>query len=450
MIGSTEPDDGEMIFMDLCMKLHDIYSRIENIRENEELLNKFKEEVENLEKTISVDVEDDTGEIEGYREEEDLIEFIVRFPKNDEPWKILKWKLKKDENCGGVMKFFVKAIRNLVKRNELYQFLANMSDTLGYNLALLGFTDDLSEALIMQKNPVEVMKISAEKIPSIIPHSKVFVIQVEDGKRYMIADKDKVREVEGESMPPMLLDLFKKIRIRTLDPASPYSQHLEEFFELEKGKHHFLILPMVGEKELLGFLVLARKGREFSNDDLRFARRIAIRTMLILDKVLLLRKLRERAIKDPLTSVYNRRYFVESVKQLMAQSRRKMSKITFLMVDINNFKSINDKFGHLEGDRVLKEVAMRLAELVREEDMVVRYGGDEFLVVLADVGDENTIKRIASRISNGVSKFVKVKDEPVTLSIGWSVWNPSEMEKLEDVLRKADGMMYEMKLRKGR
>ena len=82
--------------------------------------------------------------------------------------------------------------------------------------------------------------------------------------------------------------------------------------------------------------------------------------------------------------------------------------------------------------------------------MVVRYGGDEFLVVLADVGDENTIKRIASRISNGVSKFVKVKDEPVTLSIGWSVWNPSEMEKLEDVLRKADGMMYEMKLRKGR
>lgn len=116
------------------------------------------------------------------------------------------------------------------------------------------------------------------------------------------------------------------------------------------------------------------------------------------------------------------------------------------MIDIDGFKQINDTNGHQTGDRVLQEVAEFLQSQVRAVEMVVRYGGDEFLIVMPERGREIAV--VKQRIKKAVARWNEANeifDFPVTLSIGGSYWSPRGSESLEEVLAKADGRMYEEK-----
>jgi len=153
--------------------------------------------------------------------------------------------------------------------------------------------------------------------------------------------------------------------------------------------------------------------------------------------------LKERATRDPLTGVYNRRYFNEVIEQELVRSRRYEHPIGFLMIDIDRFKEINDRFGHQMGDRVLKAVADLLVAQVRESDIVVRYGGDEFLIMLLETDGET--EAVAERIRNAVAEWNKTNELipfAVTLSIGAAHWDPTSTEPIEQVLAEADKRMY--------
>jgi diguanylate cyclase (GGDEF)-like protein len=163
-------------------------------------------------------------------------------------------------------------------------------------------------------------------------------------------------------------------------------------------------------------------------------------------RIRLQEQLKEQAIRDPLTAAYNRHYFNEAIQQEIARSKRYGHPVAFLMVDVNRFKEINDRFGHQLGDRVLQAVADVLRQNVRECDTVIRYGGDEFLVILpetngkADVAVERIHAAIARRnVENPLLEF------PVTLAIGIDHWQPTDPRPIEIVLREADRRMYEDK-----
>lgn len=116
------------------------------------------------------------------------------------------------------------------------------------------------------------------------------------------------------------------------------------------------------------------------------------------------------------------------------------------MIDVNRFKEINDRYGHQIGDEILGDVAALLRETVRETDVVVRYGGDEFLIVLLETnGEVGSIKRrIAKKIAL-LNKNNGQRDFPVTLSIGNASWNPQNHKSVEEILHEADKRMYEDK-----
>jgi len=192
--------------------------------------------------------------------------------------------------------------------------------------------------------------------------------------------------------------------------------------------------------------VFSDKPDAFTGNDVRLLEILLGYAIGVLKRIRLKEQLKDQAVHDSLTGIYNRRYLEQFLGREIKRSRRSGRPIAFLMMDVNRFKEINDRFGHQTGDRVLQTIASLLLENVREIDIVVRYGGDEFLVVLSETNGE--AKAIKQRILEGLARQNeknKLLDFPVTLSIGDAYWNPGTSESIEAVLARADKRMYEEK-----
>ena len=163
----------------------------------------------------------------------------------------------------------------------------------------------------------------------------------------------------------------------------------------------------------------------------------------ITEEKALKQRLMHRARHDPLTDVFNRYALAEMLEQEAARAQRYKHPIGVLMIDIDRFKEVNDRFGHAAGDAVLQLVAEVLSSSIRGTDYVVRYGGDEFLLLLLETNGETQIVRdriIKTMSSRAASNHLF--DFPITLSIGIANWMPDTNVSIESVLSQADQAMY--------
>jgi diguanylate cyclase (GGDEF)-like protein len=152
------------------------------------------------------------------------------------------------------------------------------------------------------------------------------------------------------------------------------------------------------------------------------------------------------AEKDPLTNLYNRRFVLDSFKKIAALAERTNSKLFVLVIDCDNFKEVNDLYGHHKGDLVLTMIGDTLIHTTRKSDIVARWGGDEFLVIgqyKEDAGLQSVLQRIRENIEN-ISKQL---DIPVEVSIGTAIY-PDYSRDLFNLIQSADTVMYESKLQR--
>lgn len=154
---------------------------------------------------------------------------------------------------------------------------------------------------------------------------------------------------------------------------------------------------------------------------------------------------RLQSFTDPLTEIYNRRSLEEMAARFISHARRLKKPLTFLLIDVDHFKQVNTRFGHLTGDVVLAEIAGLLRSSVRGSDGVIRYGGDEFLVILADtsISDaDRVVERIRAYLRDW-NKAGHLSDFELNLSIGAAAWSVGK--GLDEVLDAADRQMYASK-----
>jgi diguanylate cyclase (GGDEF)-like protein len=168
--------------------------------------------------------------------------------------------------------------------------------------------------------------------------------------------------------------------------------------------HAGLAVPLPGETSTLGYLTVftRTKGHAYSDDDVRQLETLALRAGPAIDNARRFREARQLADLDALTGLHNRRFFHETLARECARAHRYERKLSLIIFDLDDFKDINDRIGHLAGDAVLAEAAERVRDVVRTADIACRVGGDEFAVILPESSMEDA-DQLYRRLLHAVS-----------------------------------------------
>ena len=170
-----------------------------------------------------------------------------------------------------------------------------------------------------------------------------------------------------------------------------------------------LCVPMMAQYETLGILHLSKRrsasrAEPFTNWEISLAEAVTQQIALPLANVKMREFLREQALRDSLTGLYNRRYFEEVLEGEIRRASRKQTPVGLIMFDVDHFKELNDTRGHLAGDEFLRAVAAFLRSRLRSADVICRYGGDEFAIVMPEATLEDTIKK-AEELRKGMKSL---------------------------------------------
>lgn len=213
------------------------------------------------------------------------------------------------------------------------------------------------------------------------------------------------------------------------------------------GLHSGIAIPLVVEGRVDGVIALGRIGaRGFDRDDLRLLAIIAGQIGAALENARLHERVKDQAMRDSLTQVFNHSYLYQRLAEEVARSEQLGTPVSFLMVDIDHFKAFNDANGHLAGDEALRRVARTLENSVRKVDVVARYGGEEFGVVLPQTPQPGAYM-VGERIRRAVEEMTALDSAPdarITVSIGVATC-PDTAATYVDLVARADEALYRSK-----
>lgn len=208
-----------------------------------------------------------------------------------------------------------------------------------------------------------------------------------------------------------------------------------------RGQREIVALPVVARGNDIGIVTLVRAATSpFEEGELRILRLLVDELAIAIQNARDYREKLEQAIRDPLTGVYNRRYFFEALEKEVRRSERYSSEASLVIFDVDNFKQINDVHGHAAGDQVLREITRAIEDAIRPTDSLARIGGEEFALLLPETNQLDALL-VAERARTAISRRPMLEGRQVTAS-GGAASCPQDATSRDDLHRRADAALY--------
>ncbi len=328
-------------------------------------------------------------------------------------------------------------------QRKVDQLNAELNKSIFDILAIYEFTTVLGSTLHLN----EIFNMMIDTIMRVVRYDACYLALVDERGQFEI----KV----GRAFTPEQLGQFARTRLgegiigRVVQSAQPLivpdlGNHA--WCEAYRGTPYrsMLSLPLVIQGGAIGVLNLFKKEvSAFTQDDLRVLFIVANQCAFAVQNGKLYEEMARLAITDGLTGLYNHRYFCSCIEEAVDRANRTGRPASMIMVDADQFKAVNDKYGHQRGDLVLQQVAWLIQQSVRESDLVARYGGEEFAVVLPDTGP-----REAMAVARRIHQAVKEHDFDglrLTVSVGVATYPSPQIHNKDDLISMADEYAYRAK-----
>ncbi|MFH1767563.1 MAG: diguanylate cyclase [Candidatus Omnitrophota bacterium] len=367
--------------------------------------------------------------------------------------KSLKEELEKIRSQFYVFYELTQAMRTTLRLDEIaYIILTGLTaqQGLGFNRALLFLIDRPKNIIqgFMGIGPIDTEE--ANKIWSLI----------EDQKMDLYALIETYNRIKRGQIRHKLMELTRSLEFPLNEKAGLLYETLYEFIPMyikadnktykndpvvtKMRLNDFVIAPLVSKKEPLGTIIVDNyiTKRPISEESIRILTMFISQAAGAIENSKTFEHTLNQAHKDTLTSLWNYGYFQYKLDEEIINAQTNKGAVSILMLDLDNFKNFNDAFGHQAGDEALKQIANTLQNLSRKRDVICRYGGEEFSLILP-----HTFKEEASSIAERIRRAVEQKEilgRFFTVSIGVSCF-PGDADKKDGLIRKADLALYRAK-----
>ena len=278
-----------------------------------------------------------------------------------------------------------------------------------------------------------IRDVVSQNLPTLSDNASVWVMTLFDNQWELLTAvaRESRREVEERRMEIAQRALAKNAAARTVEPVFT-DDHL--------------VVPMSAGGQVVGVVGIPMTGTPPTEGRRRVVSAAAALLGISLRNADLFRSARENSVRDDLTGCYTRAHAIEVMDAELRRARRSHSPVSVIMFDLDHFKDINDRYGHLAGDAVLAAVGARMRDVLRGSDLKCRFGGEEFLVLLPETPIEGA-KRVADTIRRELAEMqVAWKDRilNVTASFGVTAALPAEIDT-QAIIARADAALYHAK-----
>jgi diguanylate cyclase (GGDEF)-like protein len=313
------------------------------------------------------------------------------------------------------------------------------------------FLVDAARTLQAEHDPERILEIAAERVAEVVTADRLAIFEA-DWERHRFRPRVLAgRGIEGFN--EMEVSLNEGITGWAFGRGQPYrcadtDSHpaASTIPGTAREPESLLAIPLIAGDQRLGILDVWRDGLDaFTEEDLERCALLGFITAAAWSNAQMYGELERRALTDALTGLFNIRWWRDMGPRVMSQSLRTGTGVGILLLDLDYFKRVNDTAGHAAGDSVLRAVARAIRRVVRDSDYAVRYGGEEFLIVLTNSTVEGAM-RVAQALQTAIAELRAPTPaiEQVTASIGVAVF-PDHGEELDDVVTAADLAMYQAK-----
>lgn len=324
----------------------------------------------------------------------------------------------------------LKALEDKLTR---YSALKEVAEDLSSDLSL----DDINELVI--KKVVDTLGKPGRAL--------LFLVDIKKEELELASSRDvsKVKAKKGDVFDHWVLRHRKSLIIEDIEKDFRFAA--DDVEEAKKKFKSLIETPLISEDKVIGIIRMdSMKDSIYTHDDLRLLDIIADLGAVAIENAILYSKTQELAIKDGLTGLAVRRYFMERFQEELKRASRKKGELALLIIDIDHFKEYNDKFGHTAGDLVLKHMARVLSSMGREGDIVARYGGEEMALLLLGVDREKAAAE-AEAIRQKIEKeplMLRRHRANLTVSIGVATY-PRDATFEAELIKIADERLYKAK-----